>query len=127
LCSDDTEFELNKWKFYARLKKRGYPEKFLKRIFNKKYNREKLLHKYTQAHTNVYKQQTRHIAALRIPLNGFNKKLLSIVKESLKFPQELREDIHFTDIFGERRSPMIIYETAQNVTELLIRAECYRK
>ena len=73
-----------------------------------------------------HKRQPGHIAALRIPLNEFNKKLLRIIKESLKFPQELQDDLHFTDIFGNRSSPMIIYETAQNVTGLLIRAECHR-
>jgi hypothetical protein len=126
LCSDDAEFERNKWKFYARLKRRGYPGKFLKRIFKKVYDRRELLHKYTQAHMDDHKRQTGHIAALRIPLNEFNKKLIRIIKESLKFPQELQDDLHFTDIFGNRSSPMIIYETAKNVTGLLIRAECHR-
>ena len=41
----------------------------------------------------------------------------------LKFPKELQEDRHFEDIFGERKAPMIIYETAKNVSALLIRAE----
>jgi hypothetical protein len=70
-------------------------------------------------------RQTRHIAAVRIPLNEFNQKRVQEIKESLKFPKELREDEHFNDIFGEHAVPMITYETAQNVSKLLIRAELH--
>jgi hypothetical protein len=122
LCSIDDEFKYNKWTFYARLKKRGYPPKFLKRIFNKKYNREQLLFKYLTKNTDDRHRQSKHIAAIKIPLNEFNQKFLKEIKEILKFPEELREDEHFYDIFGERMAPMTIYETAPNVSQLLIRA-----
>ena len=123
LCSNDAEFELNKQNFYARLRRRGYTEKFLRRIFEKEYNREKLLHKYTQARVKAHKQHAGHTAAVRLPLNRCNRNLLHQIMDYLKFPKELQEDRHFEDIFGERKAPMIIYETAKNVSALLIRAE----
>ena len=123
LCSKDEEFEYNKQKFYMRLRRRGYRAKFLRRIFEKEYNREKLLVRYTQAGKKCNKKQAGHIAAIRIPFNRVNQLCLHQLKDVLKIPQELQTDVHFNDIFGKRKVPMTIYKTAKSVSALLIRAE----
>ena len=123
LCSKDEEFENNKQKFYVRLRRRGYHAKFLRRIFEKEYNGEKLLVRYTQTGKKCNKKQAGHIAAIRIPFNRVNQLCLRQLKDVLKIPQELQTDVHFNDIFGKRKVPMTIYKTAISVSALLIRAE----
>ena len=75
-----------------------------------------------QAGNKCHKKRARHTAAIRIPFNRFNQKCLQQLMNSLKIPQELQTDVHFNDIFGQRKVPMITYETAKNVSALLIRA-----
>ena len=75
LCSEDEEFEINKQNFYDRLRRRGYSEKFLRRIFMKEYNREKLLYRYMQTSNKCLTKCARHTAAIRMPLKRFNQKL----------------------------------------------------
>ena len=62
-------------------------------------------------------------AALKITYNGLSTKYTRKIKKCTEYTEDLEQDLHFQEIFGQRKSPMIIYKTARNVSSLLIQSD----
>jgi hypothetical protein len=123
LCSEDAIYEYNKNNFKERLLRRGYPRKFLDKIFKIEYNRTQLIQQYKQRHQRRRKIKKSYKAALKIAYNGLTTKYSRQIRKCTEFTEDLKQDLHFEEIFGKRNSPMIIYKTTRNVSSLLISSE----
>ena len=123
LCSEDAIYEYNKNNFKERLLRRGYPRKFLDKIFKIEYNRTQLIQQYKQRHQRRHKIKKSYKAALKIAYNGLTTKYSRQIRKCTEFTEDLKQDLHFKEIFGKRNSPMIIYKTTRNISSLLISSE----
>lgn len=123
LCSDDAIYEYNKNIFRERLTRRGYPKEFLQKIFNRNYNRMELIQQYKQRHQNSRRNGRSYKAALKITYNGLSTKYRRKIRKCIEFTRDLKQDVHFKEMFGQRDSPMIIYKTTRNIGSLLIKSD----
>ena len=120
LCSIDEMFELHKENFRYRLRRRGYPTKFLNHLFGKQYSRNILLQgQQTKKirHSNSYK------TAFILPWCKHTERIKHSIKNCLRITASFKQDPHFKNIFGSRDTPMIIYETQKNLSQTLVRAK----
>lgn len=123
LCSNDAIYEQNKNKFKERLLRRGYPTKFINKIFSTVFNRIQLIQQYKQRHQRLHKLRNSYKAALKITYNGLSTQYARKIRKCTEFTEELKQDLHFKEIFGQRKAPMIIYKTARNISSLLIKSD----
>jgi hypothetical protein len=122
-CSIDTDYETNKQLFYTRLLKRQYSPEFLQPLFDVIRCRSKLLNNIaiknktsiTKSHKStsvifktVYCQESKQ----------FNKKL----KQCLQLTNEVKQDLHFKQIFNGR-NPIICYQKSNNLGQLLSKTQ----
>jgi plasmid rolling circle replication initiator protein Rep len=123
LCSIDEMFETHKEKFRNRLRRRGYPIKFLDQIFGEQHSRNILLLKQqTRTKRNNKSNNVAYKAAFILPLCEYTERIKQPIKKCLRITTAFQQDPHFKDIFGNRNTPMIIYETTTIISGLLIRS-----
>ena len=126
LCSEDEWYEYNKYCFKEQLLQRGYTTDFIDPLFAVEYHRQQLITEYIRKlnnkETKFKSESNGYQTAIKLTYNGFNLKILKRLKHCLKFTRQFKQDPHFKDIFGNRNTPMIIYETTTNISGLLIRS-----
>jgi hypothetical protein len=124
LCSIDEMFETHKEKFRNRLRRRGYPIRFLDQVFGEKYSRNILLLKQqTRKERNNNSENGAYKAAFTLPLCEHTERIKKSIKKCLRFTTAFQQDPHFKDILGTRKTPMIIYDTQQSLGQNLVRAK----
>ena len=124
LCSIDEMFETHKEKFRNRLKRRGYPIKLLDQIFGEQHSRNILLLKQqTRTKRNNNSNNEAYKAAFILPLCKYTERIKQPIKKCLRITTAFQQDPHFKDILGDRKTPMIIYDTQKNLSQILIRAK----
>jgi hypothetical protein len=111
-CTDDINFTIAKDNFYSRLQARGYSRRFLKPLFNHRYERSVLL-----SDINELSHSTSTIPTVfKLPYTPrFTHKQL---KQLLEIPTELLQHPHFISVFGAKQ-PVICYKRTRNINELL--------
>ena len=124
LCSIDEMFETHKEKFRNRLRRRGYPIKFLDQIFGEQHSRNILLLKQqTRTKRNNKSNNVAYKAAFILPLCEYTERIKQPIKKCLRVTTAFQQDPHFKDILGNRKTPMIIYDTQRNLGQILVRAK----
>ena len=124
LCSIDEMFESHKEKFRNRLRRRGYPIKFLNQVFGVKYSRNILmLQQQTRKERNDNNKNGAYKSALILPFCEYTEHIKRPIQKCLRVTAAFQQDPHFKDILGTRKTPMIIYDTQRNLGQVLVRAK----
>ena len=98
--------------FYTRLIERGYKKKFLQHIFDKQYNRQQIINQIMTRYQNKKEKlndANNNKPFIRLPQDIRIKKLKYQIRQCLKPDKNIKQDIHYNDIFptGNIRTNMI--------------------
>jgi len=121
----DTDYHIEKIKFHHNRLNRGYSDKFLQPIFNKIYNRQEIMQRFSK---NNNSQQSYEIQQppinFRIHYNTRTKILQYRIRKNLKYTSELKRDlIQYLQINDSNRNhPMITHFTNANLGKQLTKS-----
>jgi hypothetical protein len=119
ICSEDKEYSLHKYNFYKRLLARGYTSRYLNNIFNIHFNRNEIINRIMTRHNQI--KTSRQLIKLTIPLDNRTIHINKLIKKAIKHTHELRQDIHYKELFNNRET-IITFHMNKNLSQHLVKS-----
>ena len=122
-CSIDSDYDTNKKLFYNRLITRQYSHVFLKPIFDSHRSRINLLNKIVSRNNNITKSLKQPTSVIfKTIYCQESKQHSNKLKQCLQLTNEVKQDLHFKQIF-HGRNPIICYQKSNNLGQLLTKTQ----